>query len=180
MNEPSEGDRNEESPDDTTRDRTEVNDMAATMHDDDALLAALGEALAAARRPDQERLIADAQEAFSFLSIQDELAALTFDSLWEDKLESATRSLADVRTLVFDSAELSLEIEISGDGFVGQVTPPTPALIEVERPDGSRTEIETDALGSFTLVARGSGPVRFRVSRGTEVTVTDWINIAGS
>jgi hypothetical protein len=169
------GDRDDGSPD-TTRDRTEVNDMAARLYDDDSLLVALGEALAAARHPEQERLIADAQEAFSFSAIQDELAALVFDSLWENKLDTASRSVADVRTLVFESSELSLEIEISEDGFVGQVTPPGRVEVEAERADGQRSRATTDDLGMFTLTSLGAGPVRFHLRRDGATTVTDWIN----
>ena len=80
-------------------------------------LAALGEALARARHPRQDELIANCQDAFSFAAITDELAALVFDSLWEDKLESASRAtVIATRTLAFESDDLSLEIEFSGDG----------------------------------------------------------------
>jgi len=145
---------------------------------DDALLAALGEALARARHPRQDELIAKGQDAFSFAAITDELAALVFDSLWEDKLESASRAtVIATRTLAFESDDLSLEIEISDDGVVGQVSPPGPAEVVAERPDGRRSTVHTDELGSFTLRAPGSGPLRFRLRRDASTAVTDWINI---
>lgn len=169
-------------PDDTeevTEVETTALTTALTTEQDDALLAELKQALARSRHPQQEKLIMDAQDAFTFLAVSDEFAALVFDSLWEDKLETASRSLATIRTLTFESAGLSLELEVSGDGVVGQVSPPGAATVEAERADGRRSVVETDEFGSFTLASPGSGPMRFHVSRGDAVTVTDWFNAAG-
>ena len=176
-------------PADETDDTEEVIEMDTTEptdpdrgpdRDADAvLLAELKQALAATRSPNQDRVIADAQDAFVFLAVQDEFAALVFDSLWEDELETNSRALDTIRTLTFETAGLSLEIEISADGIVGQVAPPGAASVQLERGDGRRSVVETDELGSFTLVAHGPGPVRFHVSRGGIETVTDWVNAAG-
>ncbi len=172
-------------PNDGTEDEKEVNDMEPThsepaaWREDEVLLAALGEALATAQHPRHAQLIADAQDAFSFSTITDEVAALVFDSMWEDKLETATRAATTVRTLVFESAELSLELEVSDSGVVGQVSPPASAEVVVERPDGGRTSVVTDDLGSFTMDSAISGPVRFHLGRMDSVTVTDWINVPG-
>jgi hypothetical protein len=173
-------------PDDQTLNETEVNDMDSTharpapRNDDEALLAALGEALITARHPRSAELIASAQDAFSFASITDEVAALVFDSMWEDKLETASRAAAtSVRTLVFESAELSLEIEVSSDGIVGQVTPGNEAIIEAERSDGRRTLVHPDEFGWFSLPAPGPGPLRFHIRAGGRKAVTDWVNATG-
>lgn len=168
-------------PDDTEEvNEVETNDLTAEQQlDDDALLAELKQALERSRHPHEDKLIADAQDAFTFLTVSDEFAALVFDSLWEDKLETASRSLSTIRTLAFESAGLSLELEVSAEGVVGQVSPPGAATVEAERADGRRSAVETDEFGSFTLDAPGSGPVRFHVSRGATGTVTDWFNAAG-
>lgn len=172
-------------PDDRIENETEVNDMDVTQHrlappDDDALLAALGEALATARHPRSVDLIAGAQDAFSFAGITDEVAALVFDSMWEDKVETASRAATtSVRTLVFESAALSLEIEVAPDGIVGQVTPGDAAIVEAERSDGRRTSVQPDEFGWFSLPAPGSGPLRFHVSAGGTKAVTDWVNATG-
>lgn len=157
--------------------RTEKDEEVTAMQDDDALLAALGEALARSRHPRQAEVIANAQDAFAFAAITDELAALVFDSLWEDKLESASRSATATRTLAFESDQLSLEIEVSGDGVVGQVSPPGSAEVIAERPDGRQITVRTDELGSFTLASPGSGPLRFRLIRSGTTVITDWINV---
>lgn len=172
------------SSDDRTEDELEVNDMEPThwrpgaWRNDEVLLAALKDALAPAQHPRHDQLIADAQDAFSFATIADEVAALVFDSMWEDKLETASRAVATVRTLVFESADLSLEIEVSSDGIIGQVTPGGQATVEAERADGRRTVIDTDEFGSFTLAAPGSGPLRFHLRGGGTSAVTDWVNAA--
>lgn len=147
--------------------------------DDEVLLAALSEALASTRHPRHDQLIADAQDAFSFSTITDEVAALVFDSMWEDKLETATRATSTVRTLVFESTELSLELEVTGRGVVGQVSPPASVEVIVERPNGRRTAVQTDDLGSFTMDAAISGPVRFHITSGDTTTVTEWVNSSG-
>lgn len=168
-------------PTDRTDDSEEVNEVEQTVQaanppDDDALLAELKFALAEARHDREDQVIAAAQDAFSFLAVSDEFAELVFDSLWEDKLETTSRSLATVRTLTFESAELSMEIETSVGGFVGQVSPPGTATVEAECADGRRSTAETDEFGSFTLASPGSGPMRFHLTRGTTAAVTDWFN----
>ncbi len=156
----------------------ETTDMTAEQADE-ALLAELKQALRQSGQPHPGQVIADAQDAFSFLAVHDEFAALVFDSLWEDELETTSRALTGIRTLVFESGDLSLEIEVTADGVVGQVSPPGAATVEAERADGRRTEVVTDEFGSFTLSSPGSGPMRFHLSRGAGATVTDWINAAG-
>jgi hypothetical protein len=164
----------------------EVNDMESThagltpRSDDEALLAALREALATTLHPRRDELIASAQDAFSFASITDEVAKLVFDSMWEDKLETASRATAtSVRTLVFESDDLTLEIEVSSEGVVGQITPGDGATIEAERSDGRRSGVQTDEFGWFSLPALGPGPLRFHVSAGAAKAVTDWVNATG-
>lgn len=171
----------EMTPTDRTDDSEEVNEVEATARlldpaDDDALLAELKVALAQARHDRDDQVIAAAQDAFSFLAISEEFAELVFDSLWEDKLETASRSLATVRTLTFESSGLSVEIEAFDGGFVGQVSPPGIATVEAECADGRRSTAETDEFGSFTLASPGTGPTRFRLSRGATNAVTEWFN----
>jgi hypothetical protein len=149
------------------------------MHDDDALLAELKAALDAARHPRQEKLTADARDAFSFLAVSDEFAALVFDSLWEDALETTSRAATTIRSLAFESADLSLEVEISADAVVGQLSPAAVTRIVAEWGDGTRRDTESDEFGTFRLVPGGSGPVRFRIGPAAAAVVTDWVNAAG-
>ena len=164
------------------------------MNSDDDLLAELKAALASSRHPREEQQLADAKEAFAFYAVSEEFAALVFDSALEDEMAQASRSTDTVRALTFEAGELALDVEISTDGVVGQVSPAGRAVVEAERGDGSRTRVDTDDLGAFTLAVAGHGPVRFRVRRGDAATetgseaalpdlvadlVTDWVNAAG-
>ena len=67
--------------------------------------------------PDHRREAARA--AFSWRTIDEELLALTHDSL--ELADAAVRGALDVRTLGFESDGLSLEIEVDGDRVFGQV-----------------------------------------------------------
>jgi hypothetical protein len=149
------------------------------MHDDDALLAELKAALDRAQHPRQEKLTADARDAFSFLAVSDEFAALVFDSLWEDELETTSRAATAIRSLAFESPDLSLEVEISTDAVVGQLSPAAVTRIEAEWADGTRRTVESDEFGTFRLDPGGSGPVRFRLGPVAAAVVTDWVNAAG-
>src|SRR5919112_4603527 len=86
--------------------------------DDEALREELARAMAQeAAVPDHRREAARA--AFTWRTIDEELLALTHDSL--DLADAAVRGALDVRTLGFESDGLSLEIEVDGDRVFGQV-----------------------------------------------------------
>ncbi len=158
---------------------------------DDALLAELGEALRTER--EVPGALVDAGKAlFTWKSVDAELAELTharltYDSFVDDaalqgdesSLLVVTRSQsASLRSLTYATDELSIELEVTGDGVLGQLVPPQPATVEVVTPDGVRTGVTVDDAGWFTV--RPVPPTRFRltchVGSGTSV-VTAWINI---
>ena len=89
--------------------------------DDDALLAALGEAVRAARAVPPE-FTAAGQAAFTWRTIDAELAALTFDSATAEPALPAVRAEeAGPRFLTFAGSDLSIELEIGPDSIVGQI-----------------------------------------------------------
>src|SRR5687767_5164719 len=93
-----------------------------------------------------------AQGLFGLRHLDAELAALTGDSA-VDGLEIAVRG-SDVRLLTFESAELAIEIEVSGTGrtrrVVGQLVPGGPATLEARQPSAPRPRhAEADARGRF-------------------------------
>ena len=86
--------------------------------DDEGLMEELARAMAqVAAVPDHRREAARA--AFTWRTIDEELLALTHDSL--ELADAAVRGALDVRTLGFQSDGLSLEIEVDGDRVFGQV-----------------------------------------------------------
>lgn len=147
------------------------------LDDDDALLALLGEAMADARHPDTETMLAGALAAFSFRTMDQELASLVYDSMLEDESVGAGRAPDAARTLVFETDDVSVEIEIRPGGMIGQVVPPGEGTVTAEGPDGRRTRVHTDELGCFILDTPGPGPVRLHITTRDASAVTAWTDL---
>lgn len=143
---------------------------------DDDLLDELRGALASGRGPAANRLAADARAAFSFRTMEEELAGLAYDSAAEPERASAGRATAQARTLVFTSSGLSVEMEIVDGDIVGQVAPAGLGTITIETPDGLRRDVDADELGCFSTTWRG-GLLRIRVPTAAGVVVTDWVRV---
>src|SRR3712207_3518062 len=94
------------------------------LDNDDALLALLGEALSGARHSDNHALLEGARAAYSFRTMDEELASLVYDSLLEPESVAGGRALERARTVVFETDNVSIEIEIRPTGMIGQVVPP--------------------------------------------------------
>src|SRR3954471_7513130 len=116
--------------------------------DDEGLMKELGQALKQASVPDHRREAARA--AFTWRTIDEELLALTHDSL--EMADATVRGVLDVRTLGFESDGLSLEIEVDGDRVIGQVLDTDVDEVVVESVgEGSQTS-RVDGSGVFSLV----------------------------
>ena len=139
--------------------------------DDEGLMEELARALAQVTEvPDHRREAARA--AFSWRTIDEELLALTHDSL--ELADAAVRGALDVRTLGFESDGLSLELEVDGDRVFGQVLDAEVAEVVVESvEDGSQT-VPIDPSGVFSVVVP-TGPVRISVVVDGVARRTPWI-----
>jgi hypothetical protein len=138
--------------------------------DDEGLMNELGVALEQLAVPDHRREAARA--AFTWRTIDEELLALTHDSL--EMADAAVRGALDVRTLGFESDGLSLEMEVDGDRVIGQVLDAEVDEVMVESvADGSQTS-PVDSSGVFSLVCP-AGPVRFGVRVEGALRHTPWI-----
>lgn len=143
--------------------------------EEERLLADLKEALLAAQHPQAELIIANAQDAFSYATLDDELAHLVYDSMLEDELVGSVRATDSSRMVIFECQALTMELEIRGRDVVGQIGPPGPATVIVESADGAMSEVHADDLGCFTArVHDPIGPLRFRVSRPGSSAITEW------
>lgn len=135
---------------------------SARWDDDDALLADLRAALDAAVVP--EHLAAAAAAAYTWRTIDEELAfaALVYDSALPDPTSSEPSLVRGTgpRTLLFDGDRLSVEIEVTDDGVVGQLIPPQPGRIALVDAGGTVAETTADEVGCFVLPRPGTGPVR--------------------
>jgi hypothetical protein len=93
--------------------------------DDDHLVAALDEALGAERDVPPD-FIEAGQAAFTWPSLDAELAALTFDSAAEAGPAAVRAAEASPRFLTFTAAELTIELEVGPDAIISQIVPPQP------------------------------------------------------
>ncbi|MFB7571258.1 hypothetical protein [Streptomyces sp. NPDC056165] len=115
-----------------------------------------------------------AVEAYALRDLDARIAELTFDSLVDS---IPVRGATDTpRMLTFQAGDLTVDIEVTGDGLMGQVLPPQQARIEVlagpRRPGPALT---VDELGRFTGDAPPAGPFALRLRAGAEVVVTEWL-----
>ena len=139
--------------------------------DDDGLMEELNRAMGeAAAVPDHRREAARA--AFTWRTIDEELLALTHDSL--ELADAPVRGALDVRTLGFESDGLSLEIEVDGERVFGQVLDTDVDEVVVESVDDGTQNISVDSSGVFSVVVP-AGPVRFGVRLEGVLRRTPWI-----
>jgi hypothetical protein len=151
--------------------------------DDSELLARLRDALGTARDV-PHAFIQAGKAVYRPPDLDAELAALIYDSECERVGDSArepalTRAdTAALRALTFASSGLTIELEVTDGGLLGQVVPPGPALVEVQVQDGTTSEFVADALGCFTVDPVPRLPFRLRCRIGPHVDVlTSWLSL---
>jgi hypothetical protein len=114
-----------------------------------------------------------AVEAYALHDMDFRLAELTFDSL-VDALP--VRGAVDVpRMLTFHSQDVTVDVEVTGEGLLGQVLPPQPAGIEVLSGPRAGTALVADELGRFSSGTVPAGPFALRLRTGGQVVVTEWL-----
>lgn len=125
----------------------------STDSDDAALLDELAALLGPQHEPPPEVLHA-AREAFTWRTVDAEIAALTFDSLLDDEPAGVRSAATATRTLTFESDRATVEVEVegrdSGRRLVGQLVPPQTAELELTV-DGVVARAAADDLGRFVL-----------------------------
>jgi hypothetical protein len=147
--------------------------------DDDTLLAVLKDAMDA-ERDVPPQMIAAGQAAWAWRTIDAELAALTYDSAAEaDLLAAGTRAEpAALRALTFTRDEMSIELEVTEDALVGQITPPRAGdsvVVRVGTEDVTVTT--TDELGFFAIRPVPGQPFRLLIRTvAGAVVLTGWVS----
>jgi len=117
-----------------------------------------------------------AKAAFAWRTIDAELAALSYDSFLDDKELAGVRSGGEgARMLTFESADLTVEIEVEQGRVLGQLVPAQAGEVQVRHSGGSVT-VQADERGRFSCdgVPRGPFSLRCVTSTATPI-VTDWI-----
>jgi hypothetical protein len=142
--------------------------------DDDALQELLTIALRQGD-PVPRHVIAAARGAWTWRTIDQELADLVFDSATE---LTGVRDREGARQLTFRAPGLEIEVMVADPAsrrLVGQLVPAQATTVRLEGTDDARDQ-ESDRFGRFTFDNAPSGPVRFTVSTTEGATVTtDWI-----
>ncbi|MEU6372754.1 hypothetical protein [Streptomyces sp. NPDC046909] len=113
--------------------------------------------------------------AYALHDLDARIAELTFDSVVD---AIPVRGATDVpRMLTFRAGEVTVDVEVTGDGLMGQVLPPQQALIEVLTGPQSGAPLVADDMGRFTGDAPPVGPFALRLRTGGEVVVTEWLRV---
>jgi hypothetical protein len=149
--------------------------MTAPDWDDDRLLDELRAALQGAGRP-TPAMEAAGRAAFSWGSVDAELAALTYDSA-RDAGAGVRGPTAPPRTLVFQGAEVSVELELTDTGLTGQLIPPDHGDVALWSPDGQLASVHADELGCFELEVSSGGLMRLRCRTSSGDLLTEWFRI---
>ena len=142
---------------------------------DDELLADLAEARRRAGDP-TGTMAAAADAAYSWRTIDAELAALTYDSMADEAALVRDAGTAS-RQLVFEGEGLAVELEHTPEGLVGQLVPPSPGTVMLFGPGGELATVQADALGLFRFGGPRRGPIRLRCVTGTREVLTDWVQV---
>lgn len=142
---------------------------------DDELIALLGAALVAAE-PVPERVLDGARAAFTWRTIDAELAELTFDSARE---LTGVRSEMVSRQVTFEAPGIEIEVMVIDDDtrrLVGQLIPSRESTIELVNGDDV-TSMVTDHLGRFFFDDIEPGPVRLVVLGDDQrpLVQTEWV-----
>jgi hypothetical protein len=139
---------------------------------DDELLAALRDALVPDDVP--QAFVEAGKAAFSWRTIDAELAELTFDSALEPL---AIRSESAVlRSLTFASDGWTIELELTPDAVLGQLDPPEPGTVSARDDAGKLVSSDIDELGFFALRPPPDTPYRLVCSTASGTTIlTGWV-----
>jgi hypothetical protein len=110
------------------------------------------------------------------------LAILMADTAAHDEDLALVRSGGAEVLLSFAAGDVSVELEVrataEGRELAGQLLPPQPAAVTLERPAGEPVELDADAHGRFSAGGLAPGPARLGLrvesAAGTRRFATPW------
>lgn len=145
---------------------------------DEVLLDELRTAVAATAAPPPPHVVAAAHSAYTWRTIDAELALLAYDSA--DDVELAGVRGDGPRLLSFAAEGLGIDVEVAHDphhrSLTGEAVP-APERFELQRSGGDAIAIECDPAGRFRMDGVAPGPARFRVVIGRRIVTTGWVAI---
>ncbi len=127
--------------------------------------------------PVPESARAAARAAFTWRSIDAELAELVYDSATEGLV--GVRGAEAARQVTFRAPGVEVEVMVAEDRqrrIVGQLVPPQTARVELQSAGGNRAA-EADSLGRFTFDDVPAGPARLVVTAREVTVVTEIVVI---
>jgi hypothetical protein len=153
--------------------------MTARQWDDDERL--LGD-LAAATAPSavlagRVRQLGHGAFAWHGVDAELELASLVYDSSMDPTLVVRGDPAEAPRTVLFETAAVSVQVEKVGGGLVGQVVPAERGTVTLVTAGGEVADADVDELGRFSLAALPSEPVRLRWRTSAASLVTEWVRL---
>ncbi len=132
--------------------------------------------------------LAAARSAFTWRTVDDELARLGYDSALDSGALAGVRG-DEARLLTFEAPDLAIDVEVSesvaGRSVLGQASGQIERL-QLQRPERDRSadldvDLDVDATGSFRAEGLAPGPVRFRCLLATggnpRIVSTEWVTI---
>lgn len=125
-----------------------------------------------------------ARAALGWRRLEADLAELHSDSVLRPTPAFARSGEARARSVTFRADGLDIDLSIQDDDgrlvLLGQLSPPGPARIEVQRDDSSvAAAADADTLGRFRVELDDGGRVRLRIVRDAQIrpVETSWIGI---
>jgi hypothetical protein len=130
--------------------------------------------------PVPPQVVAAAQDAIGWRTIDDEIAELLHDSSSEPAL-AGVRAEEATRVLSFAGERVSVEVEVAGSGasrtLIGQLVPAVAARIEIRHAERVTT-VATDDRGRFSAADVPAGSVSLRCLLDAQpALVTPWLPI---
>jgi hypothetical protein len=146
-----------------------------TLMADDELTRLIAQALDA-NDPVPEHVLEGARAAFTWRTIDTELAELVFDSARE---LTGVRSEDTDRQVTFRAPGVEIEVMVVENGtrrLIGQLVPPSETTVELVGADAVYSST-TDRLGRFVFEELAPGPVRLVVlgADGARIVQTEWV-----
>ncbi|MGW7418642.1 hypothetical protein ACWGJB_00940 [Streptomyces sp. NPDC054813] len=114
-----------------------------------------------------------AMDAYVLHDLEARVAELTFDSLVD--AIPVRGAEAPPRMLTFQAGDLTVDIEVTDEGLLGQVLPPQSARIEVLGGPAAVRPLTADGMGRFASDTPPAGPFALRLRTGGDVIVTEWL-----
>jgi hypothetical protein len=147
-------------------------------NDDDELLEVLRDALTSANEV-PPRFAEAGRAVYAWRTIDADLAALTYDSAWDSGELSVTRAAesATLRRLTFATEVLSIELELTPDEILGQVSPPQGGTVRLAAGSDDLGTTPVDELGFFVVRPVPRRPFQIICSTDSGTTVmTGWVS----